>query len=124
MLQNIKMRGHSNRNQYFSCSETFIQTLMPPKVLIRKTRLTFTTTMNIQEILSQLTAKFGNSFDITKVTDALKTFDLKNLSLTDIISKLTASGRLNNAGIDGIKDNVISGLKDKAGSMLGGMFGK
>lgn len=80
--------------------------------------------MNIQEILSQLTAKFGNSFDIAKVTDALKSFDLKNLSMTDIISKLTASGLLNHAGLDGIKDNVINGLKDKAGSMLGGMFGK
>lgn len=82
--------------------------------------------MNIQEILSQLTAKFGNSFDVSKVTDMLKTLDLKSLSLTDIISKLSASGLLNNVGgsLDGIKDNVINGLKEKAGGMLGGMFGK
>lgn len=83
--------------------------------------------MNIQDILSQLTAKFGNSFDISKVTDVLKTLDLKNLSLTDIIGKLHASGLLNNVGdgaLGGIKDNVIDSLKNKAGDMLGGMFGK
>ncbi len=83
--------------------------------------------MNIQEILSQLTAKFGNSFDISKVTEVLKTLDLKNLSLTDIISKLTASGLLKNVtngGLDGIKDNVVNGLKNQAGGMLGGIFGK
>lgn len=83
--------------------------------------------MNIQDILSQLTAKFGNSFDISKVTDVLKTLDLKNLSLTDIIEKLHASGLLNNVGdgaLGGIKDNVIDSLKNKAGDMLGGMFGK
>lgn len=80
--------------------------------------------MNIQEILSQLTAKFGNSFDVSKVTDLLKTLDLKNLSLTDIISKLSASGLLNNVGIDDVKGNVIDNLKNQAGSMLGGIFGK
>ncbi len=80
--------------------------------------------MNIQEILSQLTAKFGNSFDVSKVTDLLKTLDLKNLSLTDIISKLSASGLLNNVGMDDVKGNVIDNLKNQAGNMLGGIFGK
>lgn len=75
--------------------------------------------MNIQEIISQLTAKFGNSFDIAKVTEVLKTLDLKNLSLTDIIAKLSASGLLKN-----VNDSALDGLKKKAGSMLGGMFGK
>lgn len=75
--------------------------------------------MNIQEIISQLTAKFGNSFDIAKVTDFLKTIDLKNLSITDIISKLTASGLLKN-----VTNGGIEGLKNQAGSMLGGIFGK
>lgn len=75
--------------------------------------------MNIQEILSQLTAKFGNSFDISKVTEVLKTLDLKNLSLNDIIGKLTASGLLKN-----VTDGGLEGLKKQAGSMLGGMFGK
>lgn len=80
--------------------------------------------MDIQEILKQLTAKFGNSFDISKVTDLLKTLDLKNLSLSDIISKLGAHGLLDNANLDGVKENVIDSLKNKAGGMLGGMFGK
>ncbi len=80
--------------------------------------------MDIQEIISQLKGKFGDSFDISKVTAALKLLDLKNLSLTDIISKLTADGLLGNVGLDSVKDNVIDGLKNKAGSMLGGMFGK
>lgn len=80
--------------------------------------------MDIQNILSQLTDKFGDSFDVSKVTSALKLLDLKNLSLTDIISKLAADGLLKNVGLDSAKDNVIEGLKGKAGSMLGGLFGK
>ncbi|MDE5795832.1 MAG: hypothetical protein K2H75_01855 [Muribaculaceae bacterium] len=83
--------------------------------------------MDIQEILAHLKEKFGDSFDISKVTSALKGFDLKNLSLTDIISKLHADGLLNNIGnigLDSVKDNVIEGLKNKAGGMLGGIFGK
>ncbi len=80
--------------------------------------------MDIQNILSQLKDKFGDSFDVSKVTSALKLLDLKNLSLTDIISKLAADGLLKNVGLDSAKDNVIEGLKGKAGSMLGGLFGK
>ncbi|MBD5202977.1 MAG: hypothetical protein HDS56_08260 [Barnesiella sp.] len=80
--------------------------------------------MDIQEIIKQLTAKFGDSFDISKVTDALKSIDLKNLSLTDIISKLGAQGLLENVNLDSVKGNVMDELKSKAGSLLGGMFGK
>ena len=32
--------------------------------------------MDIQEIIKQLTSKFGDNFDISKVTDALKSIDL------------------------------------------------
>ncbi|MBD5346991.1 MAG: hypothetical protein HDR92_07670 [Bacteroides sp.] len=80
--------------------------------------------MDIQEILKQLTAQFGNSFDVSKVTDVLKTLDLKNLSFTDIVSKLTSHGLLENVNVDSLKGNVIDGLKSKAGGILGGMFGK
>ena len=80
--------------------------------------------MDIQEILKQLTAKFGNSFDISKVTDVLKTLDLKSLSFNDIISKLGSHGLLENVNLDSVKDNVMDTLKSKAGGMLGGMFGK
>ena len=80
--------------------------------------------MDIQEIIKQLTDKFGYSFDISKVTEALKSFDLKNLSLTDIISKLGAQGLLQNVNLDSLKGNVVDELKSKAGGMLGGIFGK
>ncbi len=80
--------------------------------------------MNVQEILGQLTAKFGDSFDVSKVTEVLKSLDLKNLSFSDIVSKLSSSGLLDKVNIDDVKGNVLNSLKDKAGSMLGGMFGK
>ncbi|MDE6342660.1 MAG: hypothetical protein K2K93_10100 [Muribaculaceae bacterium] len=80
--------------------------------------------MDIQEILKQLTAKFGDSFDITKVTNLLKTLDLKNLSFTDIVSKLGEQGLLKNVDLESVKGNVLDELKNKAGGILGGMFGK
>lgn len=83
--------------------------------------------MDIHEILAQLKEKFGDSFDISKVTEHLKGLDLKNLSLTDIISKLHADGLLSNLGnmdLNNVKGNVLDGLKEKAGNVLGGIFGK
>ncbi len=80
--------------------------------------------MNIQEIISQLTEKFGGSFDISKVTELLKTLDLKNLSFADVVAKLQASGLLDNVNLDSIKGGMLDGLKSKAGNILGGMFGK
>ena len=80
--------------------------------------------MDIQEILSQLTSKFGNNFDISKVTEVLKGLDLKNLDFSQILSKLHADGLLDNINLDSVKGNVIDDLKDKAGDMLGGIFGK
>ena len=79
--------------------------------------------MDVQEIITQLTDKFGNSFDISKVTEALKGLDLKNLNLTEIVGKLHADGLLNNVE-ESLKGNVLEGLKEKAGGMLGGLFGK
>ena len=80
--------------------------------------------MDIQQIISQLKDKFGDNFDIAKVTSALKGLDLKNLDFSEIVSKLHASGLLNNVNLDSLKGNVIDGLKEKAGGMLGGLFGK
>lgn len=80
--------------------------------------------MDIQEIIKQLTEKFGNNFDIAKVTEVLKSIDLKNLSFTDIVSKLNAQGLLKNVNLDSVKENVVDELKSKAGGMLGGIFGK
>ena len=81
--------------------------------------------MDVQEILKQLTAKFGgDSFDISKVTEVLKSLDLKNLSFSDIVSKLGAQGLLDNVNLDSVKGGVLDGLKEKAGDILGGIFGK
>ncbi|MDE7420778.1 MAG: hypothetical protein K2N35_11270 [Muribaculaceae bacterium] len=80
--------------------------------------------MDIQAIIAQLKQHFGDNFDIAKVTSALKGFDLKNLDFKDIVSKLHADGLLNNVNLDSIKGNVLDGLKEKAGGMLGGLFGK
>lgn len=80
--------------------------------------------MDIQAIIAQLTQHFGDNFDIAKVTNALKGFDLKNLDFSEIVSKLQASGLLNNVNLDSIKGSVLDSLKGKAGDMLGGLFGK
>lgn len=80
--------------------------------------------MDIQQIIGQLTQHFGDNFDIAKVTSALKGIDLKNLDFKDIVSKLHADGLLNNVNLDSLKGNVLDGLKEKAGGMLGGLFGK
>lgn len=80
--------------------------------------------MEIQEIITQLQGKFGNSFDITKVTSALQGMDLKNFSITDIVSKLKLDGLVGDLDGDGVQESIIEEIKGKAGSMLGGIFGK
>lgn len=80
--------------------------------------------MDIQQIIAQLKDKFGDNFDIAKVTSALKGLDLKNLDFSEIVSKLHASGLLNNVNLDSLKGSVLDGLKEKASGMLGGLFGK
>ena len=82
------------------------------------------TTMDIQQIISHLKENFGDNFDIAKVTNALKGIDLKNLNISEIVSKLHADGLLDNVNLDSLKGNVIDNLKEKAGGMLGGLFGK
>lgn len=82
--------------------------------------------MDLQQIISQLTEKFGSNFDVSKVTNVLKGLDLKNLNFNDIVAKLHADGLLAKVGdlnLDNVKDSLGS-LKDKAGDMLGGLFGK
>ena len=80
--------------------------------------------MEIQEIITQLQGKFGNSFDISKVTSALQGMDLKNFSITDIASKLKLDGLIGDLDGDGVQESIIDEIKGKAGSMLGGIFGK
>ena len=80
--------------------------------------------MDSQQIIAHLKENFGDNFDIAKVTSALKGIDLKNLNISEIVSKLHADGLLENVNLDSLKGNVIDGLKEKAGGMLGGLFGK
>ena len=80
--------------------------------------------MDIQQIIAHLKENFGDNFDIAKVTSALKGIDLKNLNISEIVSKLHADGLLENVNLDSLKGNVIDSLKEKAGGMLGGLFGK
>ncbi len=46
--------------------------------------------MDIQNILSELTSKFGGSFDISAVTEHLKGIDLSNFSMEEIVEKSKA----------------------------------
>lgn len=81
--------------------------------------------MDIQQIISQLQDKFGNSFDVAKVTNLLKGLDLSKISFNEIVSKLTAGGLLGD--LNGKQEGLVDELKGKAGDMLGGlgkMFGK
>lgn len=77
--------------------------------------------MDIQQIISQLQGKFGNSFDVTKVTNMLQGMDLSKISFNDIVSKLATSGLIGDLDGDGKKENIIDELKGKAEGMLGGL---
>lgn len=84
--------------------------------------------MDIQQIISQLQGKFGNSFDVSQVTKMLNGLDLSKLSFNDIVAKLTSGGLIvGDLDGDGVQENLIDEIKGKAGDMLGGlgkMFGK
>ncbi len=80
--------------------------------------------MNVQEIIGQLKEKFGDSFDISKVTSALQGLDLKNINFQEIVTKLHADGLLKNVNLDSVKGGMMDGLKEKAGDVLGNLFHK
>ncbi len=83
--------------------------------------------MDIQQIISQLQGKFGNSLDVPQITKMLQGMDLSKISFNDIVSKLTAGGLIGDLDGDGVQESLIDEIKGKAGGMLGGlgkMFGK
>lgn len=83
--------------------------------------------MDIQQIISQLQGKFGNTFDVSQVTKMLQGMDLSKFSFNDIVAKLTTNGLIGDLDGDGVQESLIDELKGKAGNMLGGlgkMFGK
>lgn len=74
--------------------------------------------MDIQSILSELTSKFGGSFDITAVTEHLKGIDTSNFSMTEIIEKVKGAGLIGDLDGDGVKESVIDEIKGKIGSIF------
>ncbi|MCM1022333.1 MAG: hypothetical protein NC343_08450 [Muribaculum sp.] len=75
--------------------------------------------MDIQNILSELTSKSGNSFDITAVTEHLKGIDISNFSMTEIIEKVKNSGLIGDLDGDGVKESAFEEIKGKIGSLFG-----
>lgn len=76
--------------------------------------------MDIQNILAVLTSKFGNSFDVSAVTEHLKGIDLNNFSMAEIVEKVKGSGLIGDLDGDGVEESVIEEIKGK----IGGIFGK
>lgn len=77
--------------------------------------------MDIQQIISQLQGKFGNSIDVPQITKMLQGMDLSKISFNDIVSKLTAGGLIGDLDGDGVQESLIDEIKGKAGDMLGGL---
>lgn len=75
--------------------------------------------MDIQNIISELTSKFGGNFDITAVTEHLKGIDTSNFSMTEIIEKVKDSGLLGDLDGDGVKESAFEEIKGKIGSIFG-----
>lgn len=75
--------------------------------------------MDIQNILSELTSKFGNSFDVSAVTEHLKGIDTSNFSISEIIEKVKGAGLIGDLDGDGVQESVIEEIKGKIGNMFG-----
>lgn len=75
--------------------------------------------MDIQNILSELTSKFGNSFDVSKVTAHLKGIDTSKFSMTEIIEKVKGAGLVGDLDGDGVKESAFEEIKGKIGSFFG-----
>ena len=80
--------------------------------------------MDVQQIITELQAKFGNGIDIAQITKLLNGMDLKNMQMGDIIAKLTQGGLIGDLDGDGKVESLQEELFGKAQSMLGGLFGK
>lgn len=75
--------------------------------------------MDIQSVLTELTSKFGGSFDVTKVTEHLSGLDLNNLSMTEIIEKVKGKGLVGDLDGDGVVESTFDEIKGKIGSIFG-----
>ena len=75
--------------------------------------------MDIQNIISQLQSKFGNNFDVSKVTESIKGMGDGKFSITEIIEKVKGEGLIGDLDGDGVKESVIDEIKGKIGSIFG-----
>lgn len=75
--------------------------------------------MDIQNIMSELTSKFGGNFDVAAVTEHLKGIDTSKFSMTEIIEKVKGAGLIGDLDGDGVKESVFEEIKGKVGSLFG-----
>lgn len=75
--------------------------------------------MDIQNILSELTSKFGGSFDISAVTEHLKGIDTSKFSMSEIVEKVKGAGLIGDLDGDGVKESAFEEIKGK----ISGLFG-
>ena len=80
--------------------------------------------MEINEIISQLKDKFGNSVNVEQITEKLNGFDHSKMSFTEIVAKLKDGNILGDLDGDGKVESTIDEFKGKASQMFGGIFGK
>lgn len=75
--------------------------------------------MDIQNIISELKSKFGDNFDVTKVTESIKGMGDGKFSMTEIIEKIKGDGLIGDLDGDGVKESVFEEIKGKIGSLFG-----
>lgn len=75
--------------------------------------------MELQNILSELTSKFGGSFDVSAVTEHLKGIDTSKFSITEIIEKIKGAGLIGDLDGDGVKESAFEEIKGKISSIFG-----
>ncbi|MCM1505066.1 MAG: hypothetical protein NC127_07710 [Muribaculum sp.] len=75
--------------------------------------------MDLDNILSELTSKFGGSFDLAAVTEHLKGIDTSKFSMSEIIEKVKSSGLIGDLDGDGVKESAFEEIKGKISDIFG-----
>lgn len=75
--------------------------------------------MDLDNILSELTSKFGGSFDLSAVTEHLKGIDTSKFSMSEIIEKVKSSGLIGDLDGDGVKESAFEEIKGKISDIFG-----
>lgn len=76
--------------------------------------------MDIQSIMAELKAKFGDKFDVATVTEKLKGIDTSKFSMDEIVEKLKGKGLVGDLDGDGVQESAFEEIKGK----VSGLFGK